>query len=335
MGKTNLLDAIYYLCMGKSYFNSSDIHNVQSGTDFLRLEGLFEKEEKKEKIVVKVVPRKRKEVERNDVAYQKLSEHIGLLPVVIIAPDDTQMVHEGSEVRRKFLDNTISQLDQAYLKDLIQYNKLLKQRNALLKQMAEQHRFDPALLSVYDAQMQQPAQQIYEKRLAFCESFTPILERHYAVISNEQEKVSCHYKSALSSQSFEVLLKENQEKDRILQRTNSGIHKDDLQFTINNYALKRYASQGQLKSFVLALKLAQYEMLKVEKKKAPILLLDDIFDKLDVQRVTHLLQLLIQEEFGQVFITDTHEQRVEQIIKKFESNYYRYLVENGSLKRLN
>ena len=334
MGKTNLLDAIYYLCMGKSYFNSSDIHNVQKDKDFLRLEGAFQIGSKKEKVVVKVIPRKRKEVERNEVPYGKLSEHVGLIPVVIIAPDDTNIVHEGSEARRKFLDNTIAQLDPAYLKDLIHYNKLIKQRNALLKQFAEQRRFDQALIKVYDEQLLAPAKSIYDKRLNFCQAFTPVLEKYYGIISNEQEEVSCHYKSSLTDSDFSDLLTQNQEKDRILQRTTAGIHKDDLIFNINNSLLKRYASQGQLKSFVLALKLAQYEMLKDKKKQSPILLLDDIFDKLDVRRVTYLLQLLIQEKFGQIFITDTHEHRVEQIIQQFESTYYRYLVENGSLKKL-
>ena len=334
MGKTNLLDAIYYLCMGKSYFNSSDQHNVQKGQEFLRLEGHFKLDEKVEKIVVKVIPRKRKEVERNEVAYKKLSEHVGLLPIVIIAPDDTSIVYEGSEARRKFLDNTISQLDQHYLQDLIHYNKILKQRNASLKQFALNKYFDSKLIDIYDQQLIEPAQRIFEKRLAFCQAFDPVLQQFYANISNEQEKIGCQYKSSLAEGNYAQALAAGREKDRVLQQTSLGIHRDDLNFSINTYLLRRYASQGQLKSFVISLKLAQYQMLKVEKKRSPILLLDDIFDKLDLNRVTHLLKLLLRGSFGQIFLTDTHEQRIEQIVQNFESNYQRYLVVNGTLKKL-
>ena len=329
MGKTNLLDAIYYTCMGKSNFGASDQNISMHDTDFFRLEAHYIVKEKKEKIVAKVIPRKKKEFERNDVPYQKLSEHIGMLPVVIIAPDDTFIIVEGSEARRRFLDNTLSQLDTSYLKQLITYNKILKQRNATLKQFAETKSFNPHLMAIYDQQLVEPGQIIFEKRQIFMEKFKPVLTEMYKFISGKREDIDCRYKSQLEGESFALLLQNSFEKDRILQRTTVGIHKDDLDFTINNYPVKRFASQGQLKSYLLALKLAQYELLKAEKQIPPILLLDDIFDKLDSKRVAYLLQLLLGGEFGQIFITDTHQNRVSDIIQKFESDYFQYKIEDG------
>lgn len=321
MGKTNLLDAIYYLCMCKSQFSSTDRDVIQHKADFFRIEGLFIKEEKKEKIVAKVIPRKRKDIERNGVIYNRLSEHVGLLPVVFIAPDDTYIALEGSEERRRFVDNTLSQLDKHYLQHLITYNKVLKQRNAALKTFATDRYFDAALLTVYDQQLLEPAQFIHKQRVAWAESFRPIFQDYYQTISKKSETVDCIYKSKLKEHALADLLKENQEKDRILQRTTTGIHKDELSFTINDYPLKRFASQGQLKSFVLALKLAQYEMLRKDKNLRPLMLLDDIFDKLDRQRVKQLLSLILERDFGQIFITDTHESRVAEIVQGMGTDY--------------
>ena len=311
MGKTNLLDAIYYLCLGKSNFSIPDQNIARHEENFFRLEARFELRGKNEKIVAKVIPRKKKEFERNDVPYQRLAEHIGMLPVVIIAPDDTAIITEGSEARRRFIDNTLSQLDNDYLHHLIQYNKVLKQRNASLKQFAENNSFNPHLMAAYDEQLSQPGEIIYRKRVEFIKKFLPVLTEMYKFISGKRESIQCEYKSDLGETPFARLLQDAFEKDRILQRTTKGIHKDDLLLTIDAYPLKRYGSQGQLKSYLLALKLAQYELLKREKKVAPILLLDDIFDKLDNKRVTYLLQLLTGGEFGQIFITDTHENRVK------------------------
>ena len=329
MGKTNLLDSIYYLCMTKSHFGLPDKAVVSHDMDFLRLEGIFHSEEKKEKIVAKVIPRKKKEFERNDVPYTRLSEHIGFLPVVFIAPDDTLIVLEGSEVRRKFLDNTLSQLDPVYLKHLISYNKVLKQRNAALKQFGENHNYNPALIQAYDQQLIPSGNYIHQKRKIFLEEFRSLLLEMQQIISGKAENVDCQYQSNLDKAPFADLLTEAVERDRILQRTTRGIHKDDLEFTIDGYPLKRFASQGQLKTFVLALKLAQYRILERHKKKLPLLLLDDIFDKLDSLRVHQLLQLLLKENFGQIFITDTHENRIEEIAKKFESAYSKFVIENG------
>ncbi|MFK7937400.1 MAG: DNA replication/repair protein RecF [Saprospiraceae bacterium] len=329
MGKTNLLDAIYYLCMCKSHFGTNDRDVVQHEEEFLRLEGYFLKNEKREKVVAKVIPRKKKEFERNDVAYAKLSEHIGLLPVVFIAPDDTYLAKDGSEARRRFLDNTLSQLDREYLRHLINYNKVLKQRNAALKNFAAERYFDPALLLIYNEQMLAPAAVIHDKRTAWMDTFNPLFQEYYRVISGDREAVGVRYRSQLTETDFNTLLTEAQEKDRILQRSTVGVHKDDLVFTIEGYPLKKFSSQGQLKSFVLALKLAQYELLRRDKAIPPLLLLDDIFDKLDRARVRQLLQLILEKDFGQIFITDTHESRLAEIIEGFGADFKIFKVENG------
>jgi len=329
MGKTNLLDAVYYLCMGKSHFKLVDGNVVRHKADFFRLEGHFRLAGRLEKIVAKVQPRRRKELERNGVAYQRLSDHVGLLPVVFIAPDDTYLIAEGSEARRQFLDNTLSQIEHRYLQELIRYNQVLKQRNALLKQFAERGHSDPALLEVYDRQLLEPADYIHRRRSEFLADFTPNLIETVRILSGAREEVACVYRSQLNDASLEQLLRDAREKDCYLERSTVGIHKDDLHFLLGDYPLKRFGSQGQLKSFVLALKLAQYELLRRHKELAPILLLDDIFDKLDRGRVEHLLGLLLSRQFGQVFITDTHEQRLENIIRQFDADYCKFKVSNG------
>jgi DNA replication and repair protein RecF len=335
MGKTNLLDALYYLCMGKSYFTAGDRYLSLHGTDFFRLEGHFTREGKAEKVVAKVIPRKKKELERNDVPYGKLSEHIGFIPVVIIIPDDTLLATEGSEARRRFLDNTISQLDPVYLKHLIQYQKVLRQRNAALKQMAESGRFQESLLEVYDLQLQGPGRDIHEKRTRFVEAFNPILAEVYRTISGGAETASCSYRSPLQKEpDLMELLRAHREKDRILHRTTTGPHRDDLIFKLDDYPLKRFASQGQLKSFILALKLAQYDLIKKNKDQRPLLLLDDIFDKLDHHRVDQLLALLLDGDFGQVFITDTDQKRVSRMIAARDSDFREFLIKKGKATAL-
>lgn len=320
-GKTNLLDAIYYICMTKSNFGAQDRNVVKQGADFFRLDSNFFIKEKKEKLVAKVQPGKLKVIELNGVPYDKLLLHIGLLPVVLIAPDDTALAKEGSEERRKFLDNTLSQLKPTYLTHLLNYNRLLKQRNAALKQFGDSRAFNKDLIHSYNKQMLEPAHFIFEEREKFLNEFKFGFQEIYKIICGNGEQVDCSYYSKLREQSFETLLLENEEKDRILQRTTVGIHKDDLRFKLNDFPLKRFSSQGQLKSFILALKLAQFEYLKKEKQKMPLLLLDDLFDKLDDSRVKHLIQLLLERDFGQIFITDTHENRIGDIIQEFGVEY--------------
>ncbi|MEM9919929.1 MAG: DNA replication and repair protein RecF [Bacteroidota bacterium] len=331
MGKTNMLDAIYYACMCKSHFGINDRDLVRHGTDFFRLDAMLQLNDKKERIVAKVIPRQKKVFERNDVPYKRLMEHIGLFPIVMIVPDDTRLATDGSEERRRFIDNTLSQLNRGYLEQLVVYNRLLRQRNSLLKQMGAEGRSDDPLLQAYDARICEPARSIHQTRKAFVEAFMPIFQACYQKISNDQEKVDCRYHSQLHDARMSDLLLQNAEKDRILQRSTCGIHKDDLVFSIRGYPLKRFASQGQLKTFVLSLKLAQYEWMRREKKDNPILLLDDIFDKLDRQRVRQLIQMLTERQFGQVFITDTHESRLEDILKGSGSDYRKFQVVEGTV----
>ncbi len=331
-GKTNLLDAIYYLCMCKSYFSMPDSAIARHEQDFFRAEGHFHKQDEQYKVVSKVRLRRKKELECNDVVYAKLSEHIGLLPVVIIAPDDTRLATEGSEYRRKFIDETLSQLDSQYLKHLIHYNKVLTQRNAALKQMAANGRFDEALISVYDTQLLPDAAYIHTKRQVFLNDFLPIFINLYAQIAQDREAVNCHYKSALNDCTMQQLLDNNRQKDQILQRTTGGIHRDDLVFSINEKPVKRFASQGQLKSFILSMKLAQFELFRQQKNETPILLLDDIFDKLDESRVEQLMTLLLGDNFEQVFITDAHEQRLTDLLVKTGVEHKMFRVSDGAVE---
>ena len=336
MGKTNLIDAVHYLCMGRSYFTASDRDVIRQAedADFFRLEGHFIKHGKPETVVAKVVPGKKKELEHNKIPYLKLSEHIGNFPIVVVAPSDVQLALDGSEERRQFLDNTLSQLSPFYLQNLIQYNKILQQRNALLKQFAEQKYFDRVLLETYNTQLVPLGKQIHEARQAFFEVFYPIFLVRYAQIAKAQEPVALVYESDLNTTPFEQLLASSLEKDRILQRTNTGIHKDDIDFLIKNLPLKKYASQGQLKSFILALKLSQHQMLRQEKQVTPILLLDDLFDRLDKNRVQQLIALLLEDEeaFGQIFITDTDLTRMMQVIAPLKIPRLMYQIEAGQVQ---
>lgn len=329
MGKTNLLDALHYLCMCKSHFGLSDRQVVRHEGDFFRLEGLFKRKEKKELIVSKYQLRSRKVMERNKVAYTRLSDHIGLIPMVMITPDDTLLITEGSENRRQYMDVLLIQLDAVYLNHLITYNKVLKQRNAFLKKYKHPSEIDFTLLEIYNQQMLAPAQYIYERRQWILEQLKPVFQHYYKIISGDKEQVSFRYQSPLEEKSLSELFAESQEKDAWLQRTTKGIHKDDLKLFINEYPVKKFASQGQLKSYLLALKLAQYELLRQESEVAPLVLLDDIFDKLDKKRVQHLLELLLERDFGQIFITDTHESRIATIVTGLEEDFKQFDVVNG------
>lgn len=330
MGKTNLLDAVHYLCLCKSHTGQPDKNLIRHGESFFRIEGIFENDEGgTEKIVAKLLAGKRKEIERNGTPFTKLTDYIGKFPVVMIAPDDVSLVQEGSEERRRFLDNTLSQISSDYLYNLLIYNSVLKQRNALLKSFAEERRFDPTLLEALDHQLPAPAQVLFERRAAFVQAFEPLFNTLYQEISGRRETVRVAYQSDLLNGSLEELLPAALEKDRILQRSTAGPHRDDLELYMDGQALKKFASQGQLKSFLLAMRLAQYEVLRSEKGVSPLLLLDDIFDKLDEQRVRQLVALLISRSFGQIFITDTQRTRIESVIASFSGDYTIFEVENG------
>ncbi len=330
MGKTNLLDAIYYLSMTKSNFSVLDKQIKRHDSEFIRVHGEYQINSKATSFTAKVIPGTSKVFEHQSKAYDKLSDHVGKIPVVMIIPDDSFLVREGSEVRRKFIDNTLAQLDVQYLNALMQYNKLLKQRNAALKSFAEHRNFDVSLLKAYNSQMEPHAEYIYTQRTEFVKDFIPVFKDYHQKIVMKNEVIDCVYKSKLSESSFKDLMLANLEKDRVLARTTNGIHKDDLQFTINGHPLKKFGSQGQTKSYVLAFKLAQYAFLKQAKGITPILLLDDIFDKLDKERIGQLLQLLVCDDFGQIFISDTHEKRLEEMIQKYQFDYkIFYIVEGG------
>ena len=321
VGKTNILDAIYHLAYTKSYFNPLAIQNIKHDEDFFLLDAVFDKENRDEKIACSLKKGQKKVVKRNNKVYEKLSEHIGFIPLVIISPSDNDLISEGSETRRRFIDSVISTQDNLYLNELIQYQKLVSQRNALLKYFALNQTFDKDNLAIYDEQIVPLGNIIFEKRQQFLAQFIPIFKKYYAEISNEAESVDLVYQSQLLEKSFESLLTENLSKDRAIQYTSSGIHKDDLSFEIEGYPVKKFGSQGQQKSFLIALKLAQFEFLKQKSGSAPILLFDDIFDKLDASRVEKIVTMVNNDVFGQIFISDTHEERTEAIVKQTHQSY--------------
>nr|WP_288932935.1 DNA replication/repair protein RecF [uncultured Allomuricauda sp.] len=321
VGKTNVLDAIYHLCFGKSYFNPVSTQNIMHGTDFFVVEGEFEKLNRTEKILCSFKKGTKKVIKRNGKPYEKFSEHIGFLPLVIISPSDRDLILEGSETRRKFMDGVISQSDKVYLQNLIKYNKVVSQRNSLLKYFAANRTFDRDTISIYNEQMNTLGTAIHQKRVEFIESFLPIFKEQYQNISEKDEQIDLSYESQLSDDSLLNLLEKNIEKDRALQYTSVGVHKDDLSFTIAGHPIKKFGSQGQQKSFLIALKLAQFHFIKQLADTTPILLLDDIFDKLDENRVSHIVGLVKDDNFGQIFISDTHADRTEDVVKNIHQSY--------------
>ncbi len=319
-GKTNVLDAIHYLSVCKSYLNSIDSQNIKDGEPFLVTEGDFEKNGETLHIYCGVKRGEKKIFKKNKKAYERLADHIGQFPTVVISPYDRDLITEGSDVRRRLMDNVVSQSDPVYLDDLVSYNKALQQRNALLKHFAAEGKFDRSQIEIYDHQLVERGQPIFEKRQDFLKNLAPRLYHFYKWISGGHEKPGIEYQSHLENSDFQHLLKENWQRDLQLQYSSIGIHKDDLHFTLDNRRVKKFGSQGQQKSFLIALKLAQYEFLKEKQKTKPILLLDDIFDKLDEARVQQLVNLVSAENFGQIFITDTHPERTENLVKTIDEN---------------
>lgn len=321
IGKTNVLDAIYHLSFGKSYFNPVATQNIKHDEDFFVINGDYNKEEKTEKVAISLKRGQKKVIKRNGKAYEKFSEHIGFLPLVIISPADRNLIIEGSDTRRKFIDSVISQSDKSYLNQLINYNKILAQRNALLKYFALNHTFNNDTLEVYNEQLNDYGSNIFKKRNDFLKAFVPIFKSRYEAISNGHENVDLIYNSHLFDDDLNTLLKKAVNKDKALQYTSVGIHKDDLNFNITGYPIKKFGSQGQQKSFLIALKLAQFDFIKAQSGVNPILLLDDIFDKLDEQRVSQIIKLVDDENFGQLFISDTHAERTENAVKQVHQSY--------------
>ena len=315
-GKTNILDALHYISMGKSFLGNSDFQNIKEDENFFSIESEIEGEEKNDIIKILLQKETKKIIKKNEKTYERMADHIGFLPSVMISPYDANLISDGGESRRKFLDTMISQTDSEYLFNLIQYQKTLQQRNALLKYFQKNRTFDIDSLEIYNEPITKFGTQIFKKRQLFVEAILPTIQHFYTIISKGNEKVTVIYESDLNEDNFENLLTKNLEKDRQLTYTSKGIHKDDLRFEMNGNLIKKFGSQGQQKSFLIALKLAQIKRIKEITNKNPILLLDDIFDKLDDNRVSQLIELVNEQNFGQIFITDTHKERTESVVKR-------------------
>jgi DNA replication and repair protein RecF len=321
VGKTNLLDGIYYLCFTKSYFSRSDTSNVLSGAMGFRIEGELERMNEPHKVVCILRETGKKEFSVDEDLYEKLSYHVGRFPCVFIAPDDVRMITEGSEERRRYIDAILSQTDAEYLQRLMNYNRILQQRNSYLKSMAETRHGDASLLDVYDSQLYNDGYYVFRKRKHFLSECIALVKQFYNRISGTEEDVELIYDSQLHKWEFAELLKANREKDMYLQRTTSGIHKDDIQISLNKQIFKNIASQGQRKSMLFALKLAEFEFLKTNKGFAPLLLLDDVFEKLDELRMHNLLDWVCVKNEGQIFITDTHRGRIEEHLQRLGADF--------------
>lgn len=324
-GKTNLLDAIYFLSLTKSAFHNQDALSVTHDADYFIIDGLFSKGDRSTQITISLQRGQRKTVLADKKPYDRISEHIGRFPVVLMAPNDTDLVREHSEERRHFFDGVLAQLDSDYLRDYLAYQQVLKQRNSLLKLFAERNMLDEELLETYNEPLLALANRIYKRRHQFIGDFLPIVRKYYAYLSEDRESVDIVYESEVGSDEFAKEFRRNRSRDIQLQRTTMGIHKDDYIFEIEGrtggtVALKKFGSQGQQKTFVVALKLAQFDQLRAEKGLKPILLLDDIFDKLDDRRISKLIQLMDEGMFGQLFITDARPERTNELLQGLKAS---------------
>lgn len=333
-GKTNLLDALYYLSFCKSFTNPVDLLNVSHQEDFFMLNGNYLRFDSNENINCGFRKGQKKQFSRNSKNYKKLVDHIGLLPLVMIAPTDTDLIMGGSDERRKFMDGVISQYNHNYLDNLLHYNRALLQRNNLLKQFAGEGYFDLELLSIWNEKLAEYGSRIYQERCIFIEKLIPVFQHYYSFVSQGNEKVGLIHQSNLHDSSFEQLLTQSLDKDRMAQYTTTGIHKDDLEFTIDGYPIKKLGSQGQKKTYLASLKLAQFDFIKEIAGMKPVLLLDDIFDKLDRNRVEQIIKLVAGEQFGQIFITDTNRSHLDSIIKSMNADFKIFYVESGNVEQL-
>jgi len=329
-GKTNLLDAVYYLSFCKSATNPVDSQNIRHGEDFFMLQGSYEREDgEPEEVYCGLKRKQKKQFKRNKKDYKRLAEHIGLLPLVMVSPADSALITGGSEERRRFMDMVISQYDREYLEALVRYNKALQQRNTLLKQEAEP---DAELMTLWEEMMAREGEVIYEKRRAYIEEFIPIFQQFYRCISKEREQVGLHYLSHCQRGPLLEVIRRDRDKDRIMGYSLHGIHKDELEMTLGDFPIKREGSQGQNKTYLIALKLAQFDFLKrAGGRTVPLLLLDDIFDKLDAERVEQIVRLVAGDNFGQIFITDTNREHLDEILAKTDRDYKLFRVEGGNI----
>ncbi len=332
VGKTNLLDCIYYLSFCKSYFNLPDSQNIRHNEEFFVLHGKYNLNGSEEDIYCGYKNLQKKKFRRDKKEYERLSDHIGLLPLVIISPADSILIQGGSEERRRFMDSVISQYDRQYLDLILKYNRALLQRNNLLKYFGANQSFDADNIEIWDEQLITAGEKIHQKRTAFLEALQPVFQKYYEFISENHEKVKLQYLSQLNDGDFRTILKGSLSKDRSLLYTSAGIHKDDLDLRIGDYPIKRMGSQGQNKTYLISLKFAQYDFISSVNDQVPILLLDDIFDKLDSSRVEQIVKLVSKNNFGQIFITDTNREHLAGIIKEAGGTDYKiFLVTDGQI----
>ena len=329
-GKTNLLDAIYYLSMTKSAFASSDRFNFRHGTDEFAIAGTYRMENGlSSKFALKMNSKGEKKVKRDDKQYGRVSEHVGVLPVVMVSPSDVSLVSDSGEERRRFVNAVLSQMDREYMSALQQYNRLLLQRNRMLKEMDP----DRSLMEVIDMRMSALALPVYEARKRLVEDLNPIVAEYYKALSGGSETVGIVYESELSKAPLDELLAASFEKDRILKYTSAGLQRDDFAFSMNGYPIRRHGSQGQQKSFLVSLKFAQYDIMKKNYGFAPMLLLDDVFDKLDMGRISNLLQMVASNDFGQIFITDSNKVRMSSIVDGLTKDRAYFETVSGTFTR--
>lgn len=332
MGKTNLLDAVYYLSFCKSHSNPVDSQIIHHDTDFCMLQGKYETNNSLEEIYCSIKRRQKKQFKRNKNEYDRLSDHIGFVPLVMISPDDNELIVGGSEERRRFIDMAISQFDKEYMHALIRYNKALQQRNSILK--TDEELIDSTLLELWEDQMSDSGAVIYEKRKEFIEKIIPVFNRIYIQISRSSESVSLEYISQFNNSDFESQLKANRRRDIAIGHSTVGIHRDDLEMLLDGFPMKKVGSQGQNKSYFVSLKLAQFYYLLETGKVTPILLLDDIFDRLDAIRVEEIVKMVSGSDFGQIFISDTNRESIDKILAGTDNNYHIYSVKDGEISRL-
>lgn len=326
-GKTNLIDAIYYLSMTKSAFSPTDKFNYRYGTNSFSISGTFKMENGlKAKFSIQATEGAEKKIRRDDKPYLRVAEHIGVLPVVMVSPSDIALVNDSGEERRKFVNSVLSQMDREYLHIMQQYNKLLMQRNVLLKSPDT----DFLLLETFDQSLSKLADTIYQKREKFVKELAPVVKDYYRTVSGASEKIDIEYKSDVARAPLQELLAASRQKDMFLKYTSCGVHRDDFVFKLNDYPIRRCGSQGQQKSFLVALKFAQYDIMKRNYGFAPMLLLDDLFDKLDMGRMSNLLRMVVGNDFGQIFLSDTDKDRIAGIVDGLTSESSYYHAEGGA-----
>lgn len=331
VGKTNILDAIHYLSLTKSFFNNIDSISIRHGEDYFIISGTFIKNDEEDNIFCAFQRQKQKVMKKNGKEYQRMSDHIGKYPVVMISPADSAIITEGSEERRRFMNKIISQYNIEYLDSALQYTKALQQRNKLLKEFKSTGQFDNDALTIWDSQLVKYGKYVFHERELLTNELIPVFQEHYSGISSTREKVELAYQSHLTDCNYEEALVRSVAKDRYLEYTTLGIHKDDLVFRMDGWPVRSLGSQGQQKSYLVALKLAKFDYIKRKSGISPILLLDDIFDKFDGERVEQIIKLVGSDRFGQIFITDTHQNRLHEILSTHNTDYKLFIIENNKV----